>query len=120
MTRSAAPTQRGQAEPAVGEHRDRAAQPGDRGQHVPGDAGAAHAADDDRPGTALAGEPGQAGLGGQHDRLAHLGRAGGDRQQHPLGVAGARRGAVVEVQRHGHRGGRASSTSSTGMSSRTG
>jgi hypothetical protein len=75
------------------------------------------------------GERGDAGLAGQHRPLAHLGGAGGDVAQHPGRVAGLQGCGIVEVAgRPAHpllpagapSGRRASSTSSTGMSSRTG
>jgi hypothetical protein len=76
--------------------------------------------DDDRARPAVLGQPAHAGLAASSAASRTCARAGRDRAQHAAGVAGVERRDVVEQRRRGHAGLRASSTSRTGMSSRTG
>ena len=135
-TRSIAADPAGQPVAAAGaSDGDRAAAPGDRGGHVRGDAGAAHAGDDDGPRPAVRGDPRDELLVDVQERP----RAPGRRPWRPRAASRRRRAARAPRGRRGPSRpsavrrapvrppaggaagrGRASSISSTGMSSRTG
>ena len=105
----------------------RAARPADGGQHVAYHPGAPHAGDHDRPGPVRVGDLHQVRfLGGPHGG-PHLRGRRGHLAEHVGGVSRRQQRrsvqALLRVRVHRHPaslGRRASSTSSTGMSSRTG
>ena len=106
------------------EDRDRRGRADDRGEDVTADAGAAHSGDHQCTRPAQLSDRGKAGLGrGGHGHPDLRGRRC-DGAQHLRGVTRKERSRVVEdrLVESGHAcvGLRASSTSSTGMSSRTG
>jgi hypothetical protein len=110
---------------AVRDDRHRAAEPGHRGGDLGGDARPAHARDDHGTWPAVRGHGTEQLVVDVQDGLAHLGAGGRDGPQHLAGVQQLQRLAVVEdavvhQRPAGHKGRRASSISSTGMSSRTG
>ena len=136
MTASAAPTQPGSRSAWRDDHLDRAAEPGHGVEHLARQARAAHARHHDGARPAVRGEGRQVGLRARPQRGAHLGRRRGHLPQHVAGIGRLDHVGRVEPVRGQDELGPApavqvvahacaprapaSSTSSTGMSSRTG
>jgi hypothetical protein len=116
----------GQHVVAHSDHRDGAALPGHRGEDLRADARAAHAGDDHRAGPTVGGGSvkSRPALRGGDDGRADLCARGRHGAQHLAGVGERGRLGIVEDglvhSPAGHAVGRPSSTSSTGMPSRTG
>ena len=109
-------------------HGDRAGRAEQRAQHRGGDGALPAGHDDQPPRAAAVGDPAEPGLLGQPRRLAHLGAGAGDRREQAARVAGTQHLEVVEdllgelgtVMACSVTRCRASSSSSTGIPSRTG